>query len=168
MARALIVAQEALQRRDAVIAEQAAAIEERDRSIALQDAVITRTEKQVEAMAPKALFADAVASSDRCVLVRDLAKIVRQNGVEVGEKRLFVWLRDKGYLIKSGSSWNMPTQRSMEMGLFCVKETAITHSDGHVTINRTPMVTGKGQVYFVAKLCGRDSPRQLAIDGVTS
>ena len=165
MARALIVAQEALQRRDAVIAEQAAAIEERDRSIALQDAVITRTEKQVEAMAPKALFADAVTAAGNTILVGDLAKLLRQNGLDIGANRLFERLRSDGYLIsRKGTDWNMPTQRSMDLGLFEVKETAVTHSDGHVTISRTPKVTGRGQTYFVGRYLGKT--KQLAIDGV--
>lgn len=167
MARALIVAQEALQRRDAVIAEQAAAIEERDRSIALQDAVITRTEKQVEAMAPKALFADAVTAAGNTILVGDLAKLLRQNGLDIGANRLFERLRSDGYLIsRKGTDWNMPTQRSMDMGLFEVKETAVTHSDGHVTVSRTPKVTGRGQTYFVSRYLSEK--RQLAMDGVTS
>lgn len=108
-------------------------------------------------MKPKALFADAVSTSDTPILVGELAKILHQNGVSMGQNRMFRWLRDNGYLIsKKGTSYNMPTQRSMELGLFKIKENAITHSDGHVTITKTPKVTGKGQVYFVNKFVGEE------------
>lgn len=108
------------------------------------------TKAELKAVEPKALFADAVAASDGTILVGELAKILRGNGIEMGQNRLFAWLREWGYLIRrNGSDRNMPTQRSMEMGLFVIKETAITHSDGHVTISKTPKVTGKGQQYFV-------------------
>lgn len=107
---------------------------------------------QIERMKPKEIFCDAVSASKTSILVGDLAKLICQNGVNIGQKRLFTWLRDNGYLIKrNGADWNMPTQRSMEQGLFEVKETAITHSDGHVSISKTVKVTGKGQVYFVNK-----------------
>lgn len=107
---------------------------------------------QIEQDHPKVLFADAVAASDAPMLIGELAKVLRQNGVETGEKRLFEWLRNNGYLIRrKGTDYNAPTQRSMELNLFQVKETAITHSDGHVTINRTTKVTGKGQQYFISK-----------------
>lgn len=113
---------------------------------------IEERNKQIETLQPKALFADAVSASKSSILVGDLAKLLKQNGVDIGQKRLFQKLRDKGYLIKQkGASWNMPTQRSMEMGLFEVKETTITHSDGHISISKTVKVTGKGQVYFVNK-----------------
>lgn len=103
-----------------------------------------------EAMKPKALFADAVATSENTIQVGELAKILRGNGVDIGQQRLFGWLRDNGFLIKrKGSDWNMPTQYAMEMGLFKIKETAVSHSDGHVTISKTPKVTGKGQEYFI-------------------
>lgn len=109
-------------------------------------------EYKVEQDKPKVLFADAVAASKAPMLIGELAKILKQNGVETGEKRLFAWLRDNGYLIKrKGTDYNAPTQRSMELGLFEVKETAVTHSDGHVTINRTTKVTGRGQQYFINK-----------------
>ena len=101
---------------------------------------------------PKVLFADAVATSQSSILVGDLAKILKQNGVDIGQKRLFTWLRDNGFLIKrEGTDYNMPTQKSMELELFEIKETAVTHSDGHISINKTPKVTGKGQVYFINK-----------------
>ncbi|WP_370863157.1 phage antirepressor [uncultured Dubosiella sp.] len=112
-------------------------------------------EAQNAVMIPKAVFADAVTTSDSCILIGDLAKLLRQNGVEIGQRRLFEWLRNNGFLIKRrGADWNSPTQRAMEMGLFEIKETAITHSDGHVTISKTTKVTGKGQVYFVNRFLG--------------
>ncbi|OMG45256.1 phage repressor protein/antirepressor Ant [Paenibacillus macerans] len=108
--------------------------------------------QKVEADRPKVLFADAVTASTTSILVGELAKILKQNGVEIGQNRLFAWLRENGYLIsRRGTDYNMPTQRSMELGLFEIKETSISHSDGHVTINKTPKVTGKGQVYFINK-----------------
>lgn len=114
-----------------------------------------RLKIELETAKPKALFADAVSTSDTPILVGELAKILHQNGVSMGQNRMFRWLRDNGYLIsKKGTSYNMPTQRAMELGLFKIKENAITHSDGHVTITKTPKVTGKGQVYFVNKFVG--------------
>lgn len=110
---------------------------------------IDARDKQIADMQPKALFADAVSASSSSILIGELAKLLRQNGRDIGQNRLFQWLREQGYLCTKGSAYNCPTQRSMELGLFEIKETAITHSDGHVTINRTPKVTGKGQVYFV-------------------
>lgn len=105
-----------------------------------------------EEMKPKAIFADAVATSHTSILIGDLAKLISQNGVNIGQKRLFKWLRDNGYLIKrEGSDRNMPTQRSMEMKLFEVKESTISNPDGSIRITRTPKVTGKGQQYFVNK-----------------
>lgn len=105
-----------------------------------------------DAMRPKALFADAVCASSTSILIGDLAKLLQQNGVQMGQNRLFEWMRRNGYLIgRHGSNRNMPTQRAMEMGLFVVKETAVTHSDGHVSVSKTPKVTGKGQVYFINK-----------------
>lgn len=104
---------------------------------------------------PKAIFADAVAASESPMLIGELAKVLKQNGVNMGERRLFEWMRKSGYLIsREGTDHNAPTQRSMDMGLFAVKETAITHSDGHVTVNRTTKVTGKGQQYFINKFLG--------------
>ena len=118
---------------------------------------LKRKDIQIERMKPKALFADAVSTSDTPILVGELAKILHQNGVSMGQNRMFRWLRDNGYLIsKKGTSYNMPTQRAMELGLFKIKENAITHSDGHVTITKTPKVTGKGQVYFVNKFVGEE------------
>lgn len=98
---------------------------------------------------PKVLFANAVECSKTSILIGDLAKLLRQNGYDIGQKRLFEKLRDEGYLMKSGSSKNMPTQRSMEMGLFEVKETTVSNPDGTVRITKTPKCTGKGQTYFI-------------------
>ena len=115
-------------------------------------------EDKVNQDRPKVLFADAVAASESPMLIGELAKVIKQNGVNIGEKRLFEWLRNNGYLIRrKGTDYNSPTQRSMEMGLFKVKETAITHSDGHITVNRTTKVTGRGQGYFVNKFLGSEN-----------
>ena len=109
-------------------------------------------ENKVKEDKPKVLFADSVATSKTSILVGDLAKIIKQNGIDIGQKRLFTWLRDNGFLIKRlGTDYNMPTQKSMELELFEIKETAVTHADGHTTINKTPKVTGKGQIYFINK-----------------
>lgn len=103
-------------------------------------------------MTPKAIFADAVSVSKNTILIGELAKILKQNGVEIGANRLFEWLRNNGYLIsRKGSDWNMPTQRSMDMGLFRIKETVVTHSDGHTSISKTTKVTGKSQQYLINK-----------------
>ena len=111
-------------------------------------------EAQNEAMKPKALFAEAVSASKSSILIGDLAKLIKQNGHDIGQKRLFEWMRDNGWLIKQkGASWNMPTQRSMEMGLFEIKESTFQNPDGSVRITKTPKVTGKGQVFFVNKFC---------------
>lgn len=105
---------------------------------------------QIEKMKPKALFADSVATSKTTILVGELAKILRGNGINIGANRLFEWLREHGYLIqRKGSDWNMPTQRAMNQGLFEIKETTINHSNGSISISKTPKVTGKGQQYFV-------------------
>lgn len=107
---------------------------------------------RIESDRPKVLFADSVAASKTSILIGELAKLIRQNGVEIGQNRLFEWMRRNGYLIRRlGSDYNMPTQRAMEMGLFRVKETSITHSDGSISVSKTVKVTGKGQQYFVNK-----------------
>lgn len=126
MAKALLVAQRQIEQRDAQITE----------------------------MQPKALFADAVSASKSSILIGELAKILRQNGVDIEQNRLFEYLQENEYLCKSGAMYNCPTQRAMKMELLEIKETVIQHADGHVTINQTPKVTGKGQVYFVNKLLG--------------
>ena len=114
--------------------------------------LLAEKDKRIEEMRPKEIFADAVSVSKTDILIGDLAKLIKQNGHDIGQKRLFAWLREKGYLIKrKGLDWNMPTQKAMEMKLFRVKETVVTHSDGHTTVSKTTKVTGKGQVYFVNK-----------------
>lgn len=123
------------------------------RALMLAKDTMDRQKREIAELRPKALFADAVAASDGTCLIGELAKMMRQNGVEVGQNRLFEWLRRDGFLGKTGSNRNVPTQRAMEMGLFRIKETAVTHSDGHVTINRTPKATGKGQRYLIDRYC---------------
>lgn len=118
-------------------------------------------QEKVKELEPKARFADAVAASDGTCLVGELAKMLRQNGLDIGQNRLFVQLREDGYLGKTGSNRNVLTQKAMDLGLFRIKETAITHSDGHVTINRTAKVTGKGQTYFVNHYC----PKKMEAQG---
>ena len=116
--------------------------------------------EDVQRMKPKEIFADAVATSHTSILIGDLAKLIKQNGIDIGQKRLFSWLRDNGYLIKrNGSEWNMPTQRSMEAGLFEVKESTVNNPDGSVRINKTTKVTGKGQQYFINKFLRRENGR---------
>jgi len=112
-------------------------------------------EAQRELDQPKVLFANAVATAKTSILVGELAKVLKQNGVDVGQNRLFTWLRDNGYLIRrSGSDYNMPTQKAMEMGLFEIKETVVAHADGHTDTKKTPKVTGRGQQYFINKFLG--------------
>lgn len=122
---------------------------------------LTLTAK-IEEDKPKVIFANAVETAKTSILVGELAKILKQNGVATGQKRFFEWLRENGYLIKSGSDKNMPTQRSMEMGLFEIKETAVAHSDGHTTVSKTPKVTGKGQQYFINKLIPKEENKENA------
>lgn len=112
---------------------------------------VAEKDRQIAEMRPKAMFADAVGASDGTCLVGELAKMIRQNGVPMGQNRLFEILRRDGYLGKTGSNRNVPTQRAMEMGLFRIKETSVVHSDGYVTLNRTPKVTGRGQRYFIER-----------------
>lgn len=114
-----------------------------------------RMGERLKEQAPKVLFADAVTASRTSILVGELAKLIQQNGVEIGQKRLFEWMRNNGYLLKRGSEYNMPSQNAMEMGLFEIKETAIAHSDGHTTVSRTPKVTGRGQAFFVNKFLAK-------------
>lgn len=114
---------------------------------------IAQRDKQLAEMQPKALFADSVCASSTSILIGELAKILKQSGVNTGQQRLFAWMRDNGYLIRrKGADYNMPTQRSMEMQLFEIKESVVAHADGHTSINKTPKVTGKGQIYFINKL----------------
>lgn len=134
MAKAVLVAQATIKQRDERIAE---------------------LEGDTKRMKPKEIFADAVSASDQTILIGDLAKLIHQNGHAIGQKRLFEWLRQNGYLIKRfGGDYNSPTQKAMDMGLFRIKETAVTHADGHVSVSKTTKVTGKGQQYFINKFLG--------------
>lgn len=137
MARAVLVAQKTIKQKNQQIAEQQTRIVE---------------------LEPKARFADAVAASDGTCLVGELAKMLRQNGMDIGQNQLFRLLQADGYLGKSGSNRNVPTQRAMDLGLFRIKETTVTHADGHTTVSRTPKVTGKGQRYFIDRYWGRAQP----------
>lgn len=114
-------------------------------------------DRQIAELTPKGIFADAVSASKKSILVGELAKMLCQNGVQIGQNRLFSWMRERGYLIKDPkrSDYNMPTQRAVEQGLFEIKETTVVHSDGHTSINKTPKVTGKGQIYFVNQFVKR-------------
>ena len=119
--------------------------EEKKRRLQLQETI--------EENKPKVLFANSVETSKTSILVGELAKIMKQNGHEIGQNRLFEWLRNNNYLIsRKGTDYNMPTQKSMNLGLFEIKETSITHADGHITVNKTPKITGKGQIYFMNKI----------------
>lgn len=127
------------------------------RALLMADKKIHKLETQIEADKPKVLFADAVSASHTSILVGELAKLISQNGYKIGANRLFSWMRENGYLIKrKGSDWNMPTQRSMDLKLFEIKETNVQHADGHITVNKTPKVTGKGQQYFINKFLSED------------
>ncbi|EDS72991.1 phage antirepressor protein [Anaerofustis stercorihominis DSM 17244] len=120
------------------------------RALKMADRQMKKLQNKLETDKPKVIFADAVTSSKQSILIGELAKLLKQNGIEIGQNRLFSWLRENGYLIRrKGSNYNMPTQRSMDKHLFEIKETAITHSDGHISISRTPKVTGRGQQYFI-------------------
>ena len=122
-----------------------------------------KLEQKVSEYKPKVLFADSVATSNSTILIGELAKILRQNGVNIGQNRLFDWMRNNGYLIcRKGADYNMPTQRSMELGLFKIKETAITHSDGTTSVTKTVKVTGKGQQYFINKFLTGNTPNYTA------
>jgi putative P1-type antirepressor-phage associated len=127
------------------------------RALLMADKKVHQLEAKIEADRPKVLFAEAVSASHSSILVGELAKLLKQNGVDMGANRLFNWLRAHGYLIKrNGRDWNMPTQKSVEMGLIRVKETSITHADGHITVSKTPLVTGKGQQYFINKFLSQE------------
>lgn len=111
-----------------------------------------KQKKVLEDQKPKVLFANSVETAKTSILVGELAKIIKQNGHDIGQNRFFEWLRNNNYLIsRKGTDYNMPTQKAMELGLFEIKETSITHADGHISVNKTPKVTGKGQVYFISK-----------------
>src|SRR5699024_6649260 len=136
MARALIVAQETLKRKEQRLIE---------------------AESKIQQDAPKVLFADAVSTSQRSCLIAELAKILQQNGVNIGQNRLFSWMRDNGYLCQKGQYYNQPTQKSMELGLFEIKQTTITKPDGTVLVTTTTTLTVKGQIYYVNKFIGKDA-----------
>ena len=121
-----------------------------------QQEEIEQQQKQIEANKPKVLFAEAVSTSQRCCLVSELAKIISQNGVAIGQNRLFAWMRKNGYLYNKGQYYNQPTQKAMELGLFEIKKTTITKPDGDVIVNTTSKVTGKGQIYFINKFIGKE------------
>lgn len=128
------------------------------RTMEAQKQKIAEQQTRIVELEPKARFADAVAASDDTCLIGELAKMLLQNGIPVGQNRLFRLLRAEGYLGKSGSNRNVPTQRAMDLGLFRIKETTVTHADGHTTVSRTPKVTGKGQRYFIDRYWGRAQP----------
>lgn len=131
------------------------------RALQIADKKIKRLETQIEEDKPKVLFAGAVETSKSSILIGELAKILKQNGIKIGPIRLFEWMRQNGYLIRrNGSDYNMPTQRAMEMELFEIKETTIVHADGHTHISKTPKVTGKGQVYFVNLFLSRKAGKE--------
>lgn len=135
MAKAILVAQKTIEHKNQIIEQQKA---------------------KIEADRPKTIFADAVSTSHTSILIGDLAKLICQNGVQTGQKRLFQWMRENGYLMKSGSSYNMPMQRYIEQGLFEVKESSVQNPDGSVRVTRTTKVTGKGQLYFINKFLGNE------------
>ena len=135
MAKALLVAQKQIEQRNAIIEQQKA---------------------KIESDKPKTIFADAVSASKTSILIGDLAKLICQNGYKIGQKRLFEWLRENGYLIKSGSSKNMPMQRYVEQGLFEIKESNVQNPDGSVRITKTTKITGRGQIYFVNKFIANE------------
>ena len=136
MAKAILVAQKKIKERDQIIEQQ---------------------KQKIEADRPKTIFADAVSASHTSILIGDLAKLICQNGYQIGQKRLFQWMRDNGYLMVSGSSRNMPKQKYVEQGLFEIKESNVQNPDGSVRITRTTKVSGKGQLYFVNKFLGRET-----------
>lgn len=147
MARAVLVAQKTIERKN--------------QQLQAKDA-------QIKVLEPKARFADAVAASDGTCLVGELAKMLRQNGMDIGQNRLFRLLQADGYLGKSGSNRNVPTQRAMDLGLFRIKETTVTHADGHTTVSRTPKVTGKGQRYFIDRYWGRQPTLPMQLESIES
>ena len=127
------------------------------RALLMADKKVHKLEAQIEADRPKVLFADAVSASTSSCLIGELAKILKQNGIDIGQNKLFQWLRANGYLIsRRGESWNQPTQKSMQLGLFELKKTNINHADGHTTVNTTTKVTGKGQQYFINKFLNQE------------
>ena len=135
MAKAILVAQKTIEHKNQIIEQQKA---------------------KIEADRPKTIFSDAVSTSHTSILIGDLAKLICQNGVQTGQKRLFQWMRENGYLMKTGASYNMPMQRYIEQGLFEVKESSVQNPDGSVRVTRTTKATGKGQLYFINKFLGNE------------
>lgn len=125
------------------------------RKIAERDKIIAQKQERIEQMKPKEVFADSVSASRQSILIGDLAKLICQNGHSIGQKRMFQWMRDNGYLMKTGSSYNMPIQRYVEQGLFEVKESTVNNPDGSVRLTRTTKVTGKRQIYFINKFLNK-------------
>lgn len=137
------------------------------RALKMADSKIIKLESQIQEQKPKVIFADSVQASTTSILVGELAKILKQNRIDIGQNRLFAWLRNNGYLIsRKGTDYNMPTQRAMDLGLFSIKETSINHSDGHISISTTTKVTGKGQIYFVNKF--KETQDKNLMDGRAS
>lgn len=134
------------------------------RALLVAQKTIESCDKEIARMKPKEIFADAVSSARTTILIGELAKLLRQNGVDIGQNRLFVWLRGNGFLIKrKGTDWNMPTQKSMDMGLLAIKERTVHNPDGSVSINKTTKVTGKGQIYFINKLLNENKAENSAV-----
>lgn len=134
----------------------ARAIEIQNKKILNYREEVKKLEAKLEEQKPQVMFAEAVTASKDSILIRELAKILKQNGYDTGEKRMFAWLREQGYLIKKeGADYNLPTQRAMDLGLFEIKKTAINHSNGEIEIKKTPKITGKGQIYFINKLINK-------------
>jgi anti-repressor protein len=136
------------------------------RALQMASRKINELQNRIQLDKPKTIFADAVTASQTSILIGDLAKIIRQNGYEIGQNRLFDYLRKQNYLIKSGASRNMPTQRSMEQGLFEIKETTISNPDGSIRITKTPKVTGKGQIYFINRFLNKEKAAQQATQNI--
>lgn len=130
--------------------------------IAKRDKIIAQKQERIEQMQPKEVFADSVSASKQSILIGELAKLICQNGHSIGQNRLFQWMRDNGYLMSYGSSRNIPKQKYIEQGLFKIKESTINNPDGSVRLTRTTVVTGKGQIYFVNKFLGKDNKRERA------
>lgn len=159
MARALIVAQETISRQKAAVAaaeKRATLLEATTKQMTMQ---INGLESQNKELLPGATFAKAVETSEHSILIGELARIIKQNGVEIGQNRLFKWLRENGFLCKKGEWYNQPTQRAMEMGLFEIKKTVITKPSGDSLVTTTTKVTGKGQIYFVNRFLYEKSKR---------
>ena len=157
MSRALIIAQETIERKNKQISELNEAVSEKDQQLCDKDQQIKEKQQEIIEKTPGYNFSKAVETSGNSILIGELARILAQNGVKIGQKRLFEFLRSNGYLFKSGTQYNQPTQRSVEMGLFEIKKTVITASDGSQIIKNTTKVTPKGQIYFVNKFINNNN-----------